>query len=59
MKPRLFYNTGMHIVYILKSCKDPIKCYVGIPKEFEEGKKISAGRAKTPDKVVRVKEIAK
>jgi len=36
-----------------------IKCYVGIPKELEEGKKISAGRLKTQTKVVRVKDIAK
>jgi large subunit ribosomal protein L13 len=36
-----------------------IKCYVGIPKEFEEGKKISAGRAKTLGKIVRVKEMSK
>jgi large subunit ribosomal protein L13 len=36
-----------------------IKCYVGIPKEFEEGKKISAGRAKTLGRIVRVGEISK
>ena len=36
-----------------------IKCYVGIPKEFEEEKKISAGRLKTHGKLVSVKEIAK
>jgi large subunit ribosomal protein L13 len=36
-----------------------IKCYVGVPKEFEKGKKISAGRLKTQTKIVRIKEIAK
>ena len=36
-----------------------IKCYVGMPKEFESGKKISAGRAKTQGKIVRVKEMSK
>jgi len=32
----LFYNTGMHIVYILKSHKDPAKCYVGITEDLEK-----------------------
>lgn len=36
-----------------------IKCYVGTPKEFEEGKKISAGKEKNLGKIVRIKEIAK
>ena len=36
-----------------------IKCYSGMPKEFEEGKKISAGREKTQAKLTRVKEFAK
>jgi large subunit ribosomal protein L13 len=35
-----------------------IKCYVGVPKEFEEGKKVSAGRQKTQGRVVSVKELA-
>ena len=35
-----------------------IKCYVGVPKEFEESKKISAGREKPiQGKMIRVKEI--
>lgn len=48
------YRTGRGRIALKR-----IKCYVGIPKEFESGKKISAGRAKIPDKIVRVKEIAK
>ncbi len=36
-----------------------IKCYVGVPKELEEGKKIAAGRQKVQGKAVQVKEIAK
>ena len=36
-----------------------IKCYVGMPKELEEMKKISAGREKTQAKLTRVKEFAK
>ena len=40
-----------------------IKCYVGIPKEYEESKKISAGRDKSKfqsqTKIVSVKEISK
>ena len=37
-----------------------IKCYVGIPKEFEAEKKISIGSDyKNKSKIVRVKEIAK
>ncbi len=36
-----------------------IKCYVGVPKEFESGKKISAGGVKTQGKLTKVKEIAK
>jgi len=35
-----------------------IKCYVGIPKEFEDKKKIVAGKEKT-SKFIRVKEIKK
>ena len=35
-----------------------IKCYIGIPKEFEESKKISAGREKPiQGKMIKVKEI--
>ncbi len=48
------YRTGRGRVAFKK-----IKCYVGLPKEFEEGKKISAGRAKTQGKIVRVKEMSK
>ncbi len=36
-----------------------IKCYSGIPKEFEEAKKITAGISKLQSKMIRVKEIAK
>lgn len=37
-----------------------IKCYVGIPKEFEAGKKISMeSNPKSRNKIVRVKEVAK
>jgi len=36
-----------------------IKCYVGVPKEFENSKKVSAGGIKTQGKLVRVKEISK
>jgi large subunit ribosomal protein L13 len=36
-----------------------IKCYVGIPKEFEKEKKTSFGSEKTQGKLVRVKEISK
>lgn len=36
-----------------------IKCYRGMPKEFEEKKKISAGRAKTLGKSIKIKEISK
>jgi len=36
-----------------------IKCYVGVPKELEDKKKISAGGVKTQGKLTRVKEIAK
>jgi large subunit ribosomal protein L13 len=36
-----------------------IKCYVGIPKEFEEKKKISTGRQKIQNKIVRVNEFVK
>jgi len=36
-----------------------IKCYVGMPKEFEEHKKISAGRPKSGGKLVRVEEVSK
>jgi len=36
-----------------------IKCYVSLPKELEEHKKISAGRLKTQGKVVMVKELSK
>jgi len=35
-----------------------IKCYVGIPKKFEDKKKIVAGKEKT-NKFIRVKEIKK
>ena len=48
------YRTGRGRVALKR-----IKCYVGMPKEFESGKKISAGREKTTGKMVRVKEIAK
>ena len=36
-----------------------IKCYAGTPKEFEEAKKILAGRVKTQGKIVKVKEMSK
>ncbi|VVB82221.1 50S ribosomal protein L13 [uncultured archaeon] len=40
-----------------------IKCYVGIPKEFESAKKIRAGkeeqRSQSESKIIRVKEISK
>jgi large subunit ribosomal protein L13 len=36
-----------------------IKCYIGVPKEFEQAKKISAGREKTQTKFISIKEIAK
>jgi large subunit ribosomal protein L13 len=36
-----------------------IKCYVGVPKELEEGKKIAAGRQKVQGKATQVKEISK
>ena len=32
----MFYNTVMHIVYILKTHKDPAKCYVGITEDLEK-----------------------
>ncbi|MBR9701481.1 50S ribosomal protein L13 [Candidatus Pacearchaeota archaeon] len=35
-----------------------IKCYGGVPKEFEESKKIIAGKEKT-SKFIRVKDITK
>ena len=35
-----------------------IKCYVGIPKEFESSKKIVSGKEK-PSKFIRVGEISK
>ena len=35
-----------------------IKCYKGVPKEFEEGKKIKAGKEK-PIKFSKIKEFAK
>jgi len=35
-----------------------IKCYIGVPKEFQESKKIVAGKA-TPIKFSRVKEFSK
>jgi putative endonuclease len=36
MKPLLSYNAVMHIVYILKSYKDPSRCYVGITEDLEK-----------------------
>jgi large subunit ribosomal protein L13 len=48
------YRTGRGRVAFKK-----IKCYVGIPKEFESEKKISAGRDKTRGKIVRIKEMSK
>ena len=36
-----------------------IKCYAGVPKEFEESKKISAGRPKEYSKFIEVKELTK
>lgn len=39
-----------------------IKCYVGVPKEFEESKKISVGKNKSifqKSKIVNIKEISK
>jgi len=35
-----------------------VKCYVGIPKEFEESKKILAGKEKT-SKFILIKDISK
>jgi len=35
-----------------------IKCYVGVPKEFQESKTIKAGKEK-PNKFIQVKEISK
>ena len=35
-----------------------IKCYVGVPKEFQESKTIKAGKEK-PNKFIRIKEISK
>ncbi len=35
-----------------------IKCYNGVPKEFEESKKISAGKEK-PSKFIQIKHVAK
>ena len=35
-----------------------IKCYVGVPKEFQESKTIKAGKEK-PNKFISVKEISK
>lgn len=35
-----------------------IKCFIGIPKEFQESKTIKAGKEK-PDKFIQVKEISK
>jgi len=35
-----------------------IKCYVGVPKEFQEAKTIKAGKEK-PNKFIQVKEISK
>ena len=32
----MFYNTAMYIVYILKTHKDPTKCYVGITEDLEK-----------------------
>jgi len=36
-----------------------IKCYVGIPKEFAEAKKIIPGRNKSTSRFIRVKELTK
>lgn len=36
-----------------------IKCYSGIPKEFEAAKKISTGREHSQSKIVKVKELTK
>jgi len=35
-----------------------IKCFIGIPKEFQESKTIKTGKEK-PDKFIQVKEISK
>jgi len=35
-----------------------IKCYVGIPKEFQESKTIKAGKEK-PNKFIQIKEVSK
>ncbi len=35
-----------------------IKCYVGVPKEFEESKKVSTGRNIHRGKIVKIKEIS-
>ncbi len=38
-----------------------IKCYVGVPKKYEETKKISVGKreSKLPSKIITIKEISK
>ncbi len=41
-----------------KEALKKIKCYTGIPKEFEDSKKIVAGKIKK-SKFVKIKEIAK
>jgi len=41
-----------------KEALKKIKCYVGVPKEFQDAKKIVAGKTKK-SKFVNVKEIAK
>ena len=35
-----------------------IKCYVGVPKEFQESKTIKAGKEK-PNKFIQIKEVSK
>lgn len=41
-----------------KQAYNRIRCYIGIPKEFQETKKILAGKQKTT-KFIQVKEISK
>jgi len=41
-----------------KQALKKIRCYIGVPKEFEESKKIVAGKRKRT-KFINVKEIAK
>jgi len=51
------YRTGRGRVALKK-----IKCYVGVPKEFEASKKIIVGEKsdfQSKNKMVRIKEVSK